>query len=85
MCDQIFVLHHIVEQCQEWRKSLVLIFVDFRRAFDSIHRPSMWKLPKIYGIPNKVIALIKSMFEGSESCVRAGKEHTDWFEIKTSM
>ena len=58
--DHIFVLRHIMEQCEEWRKSLVLNFVDFRKAFDSIHRPSMWKLLKLYGLPNKIIALIKN-------------------------
>ena len=60
-------------------------FVDFRKAFDSIHRPSMWKLLKLYGLPNKIIALIKTMFEGSESCVRVGQEHTDFFEITTGV
>ena len=83
--DYIFVLRHIVEQCEEWRKSLVLNFVDFSKAFDSIHRPSLWKLLKLYGLPNKIVALIKSMFEGSESCVRVGQEHTDWFEITTGV
>ena len=83
--DHIFVLRHIMEQCEEWKKSLVLNFVDFSRAFDSIHRPSMWKLLKLYGIPDKIVALIKVMFEGSESCVRVGQEHTDWFEVTTGV
>ena len=25
------------------------------------------------------------MFQGSESCVRVGQEHTDWFEITTGV
>ena len=63
----------------------MLIFVDFSKTFDSIHRPTMWKLLKLYGIPEKIIALIESMFEGSENCVRVGQEYTDWFEITTGV
>ena len=63
----------------------MLNFVDFTKAFDSIHRPIMWQLQKLYGIPDKIIALIKSMFEGSESCVRVGQEHTDWLKITTGV
>ena len=83
--DHIFVLRHIVEQSDEWKKSLVLNFVDFWRAFDSIQRPSMWMLLKLYGIPNKIIDVIKSTFEGSKSCVRVRQENTDWFEILTGV
>ena len=70
--DHIFVLRHIMEQCEEWRKPLVLNFVDFSKAFDSIRRVSMWKLLKLYGLPIKIISLIKAMSEGSESSVRVG-------------
>ena len=47
----------------------MLNFVDFRKAIDSIHKPSMQKLLKLYDIHNEIVSLIKSMFEGSESCV----------------
>ena len=30
--DHIFVLNHIVEQCEEFRKTVVLNFVNFRKA-----------------------------------------------------
>ena len=83
--DQIFVLRNIVEQCEEWRKSLVLNFVDFRKAFDCIHRPTMWKVLRHYGIPRKIVSLIEALFRGSESCVRVGQEHTDWFGIRTGV
>ena len=83
--DHIFVLRNIVEQCEEWQKSVILNFVDFRKAFDCVHRESMWKILEIYGIPRKFISIIKSMYHGSESCVRVGQEHTDWFTVATGV
>ena len=54
---------------------------NFSRAFDNIHRPSKWSLLKLYGIPDKFVALIKSLFKNSESCVRVEQEQTDCYEI----
>jgi hypothetical protein len=38
--DQIFILRLIVEQSLEWNSSLYIDFIDFEKAFDSIHHPS---------------------------------------------
>jgi len=46
--DHIYVLRHIVKQCEEWRKALALNFVDFRKAFDSVLRASMWKIVEMH-------------------------------------
>ena len=47
--DQIFVLRTIVEQSLEWNSSTYANFIDFQKAFDSIHHLSMWRILKAYG------------------------------------
>ena len=47
--EQIFVLRNIMEQTNEWQASLYLNFVDFEKAFDSIHRESLWIILKECG------------------------------------
>lgn len=32
--DQIFVLHTIIEECEEWKTPLIFNIVDFKKAFD---------------------------------------------------
>ena len=83
--DQIFVLRTIIEECEEWKTPLLLNFIDLKKAFDSIHRPSMWKILEFYGIPSKIIRILASLYEGSESCVRVGAEHTEWFNVDTGV
>lgn len=48
---QIFVLRNILEQANEWNATLYIHFVDFEKAFDSVHRDSLWITMKKYGIP----------------------------------
>ena len=39
--EQIFILRNIIEQVVEWQATLYITFVDFEKAFDSVHRESM--------------------------------------------
>ena len=51
--DQIFVLRNIIEQCTEWQRELYINFVDFQKAFDSIHRESIMENIKIIWYPRQ--------------------------------
>ena len=57
--EQIFALRNIIEQSLEHQKNLVINFIDFKKAFDSVHRPSLWKILKHYGIPARTSASLK--------------------------
>lgn len=47
----IFVLIQKQEQSHEWNSTLYAVFVDFERAFDSLHCESRWNILRHYGIP----------------------------------
>ena len=72
--EQIFVLRNIIEQVIEWNSNLYICFVDFEKAFDSVHRETLWKLLKIYGIPDKPVNMIKAMYRNSKCAVIDGIE-----------
>ena len=48
--DQIFALRNIVEQCIEWNAPNFVNFVDFRKAFDTIHRDTLCAVMRHYGL-----------------------------------
>ena len=45
------------EQSLEHQHDLIINFIDFKKAFDSVHRPSLWKILTYYGIPDRFINL----------------------------
>ena len=57
--EQIFTLRRIIEKCNEFQTPLAIRFIDFTKAFDSIHRPSLWNIMRTYGIPPTVISAIE--------------------------
>ena len=63
--DQIYILRHVLQQYVEFRNPLLMAFVDYEKAFDSVHRPILWKVLRHYGIPQKYVNLVKTMNEHS--------------------
>ena len=37
-----FILRNIIEQVVEWHSTLYITFVDFKKAFDSVHREGVY-------------------------------------------
>ena len=83
--EQIFVLRNIIEQSIEWNSSLYTCFIDFEKAFDSVHRPTLWNIMRNYGIPQKLIEIVKAMYHHSKCAVVDGGRKTDWFEVKSGV
>ena len=53
--EHIFTLQNILEQCNEWQRKICVNFIiDFEKAFDSVHKESLWKI-RHYGIPEKLV------------------------------
>lgn len=80
--DQIITLRNIIEQCTEWQRQLYLNFIDFDKAFDSIHRNSLWRIVRSYGIPQHLIDIIKSFYVNFRC--KVGNSSIE-FDVKTGV
>ena len=84
--DHIFTLRQILEQSHEFNSPVYANFVDFRKAFDSIHRDSFWKILLHYGVPEKLVSVIKLLYtDFSAQVLCDGGELTDPFQVKTGV
>ena len=52
---QILALRRIIEEVKKNNLTAVLCFIDFKKAFDSIHRGTMMKILKAYGVPPNLL------------------------------
>ena len=83
--DQIATLRIIVEQSLEWRTPLYLKFIDYEKAFDSLDRNTLWDVMASYGIPGKIISLVKNTYEGTSCRILHDSGLTEKFSIKTGV
>ena len=61
------------------------MFIDFEKAFDSPHRTSLWKILRHYGIPQKLVNIIQSLFDNFECKVIHNCLLTDLIKINAGV
>ncbi|VDO74779.1 unnamed protein product [Schistosoma margrebowiei] len=83
--DQIETLRIIVEQSIEWNSTLYIIFIDYEKAFDSVDRRTLWKLLRHYGVPEKIVNIIRNSYDGLQCKVVHGGQLTDAFQVSTGV
>ena len=76
---QTLALRRITEEIQIAYKKTSIVFVDFSKAFESINRNVMLHILHIYGLPDKIIARIKTMYDNPDTFVLSPDGATDSF------
>ena len=77
--EQIFTLRNILELYMECQAPNYVNFVDFRQAFDSIIRKTLWVIMQEYGIPSMYINIIRDLYDQRLSYILEGRTKSDWF------
>ena len=65
--DMIFAVRQLQEKCKEQKMDLYMVFIDLTKAYDTVNRVLLWKLLAKYGIPDRLIRIIRSMHEGMKA------------------
>ena len=61
-------------------------FIDLKKAFDSVHRESIWKILRAYGIPHKIVAIIlRTLYEHFKCRVTVEYTLTESFPVKSGV
>lgn len=81
----IFAVRQLQEKCRGQHQDLYLIFVDLKKAFDSVIRDGLWKLLKRAGCPDKLVTILRSFHEGMQARVIDGNQETAPFEVKNGV
>ena len=84
-CDMIFVARQLLEKSREHHESLFTLFVDLRKAYDSVPRQALWKVLFKCGVPPVMLRLIRSFHEGMKAEVRVGDSLSDSFEVQNGL
>ena len=59
----------IIEKAKKNNVSATIVFVDFSKAFNSVHRAIMMQIFKAYEIPNELVNAIQKLYEGKRAKV----------------
>ena len=81
----VLALRRLIEEVKAKNLTSILIFVHFKKAFDSIHRGKMLDILRAYGVNSKIVKAIGIMYENTEAMVRSPDGDTTFFKIITGV
>jgi hypothetical protein len=73
--DHVFCIRQILEKKWEYNEVVHQLFIDFKKAYDSVRREVLYKL----------VMLIKMCLREMYSRVRVGKHLSDMFPIRNGL
>ena len=75
----------MLERKWEYNEEVHQLFIDFKKAYDSVRREVLHKILLEFGIPRKLVRLIKMSLTETYSTVRVGEKVSDRFPIRNGL
>jgi len=72
--DIIFAARQLMEKTREHGDCLFLLFVDLKKAYDSVPRAALWTILEKCGVPLRILGIIRSFREGMHVGVWVGAD-----------
>jgi hypothetical protein len=85
MTDQIFYIRQILEKKWECNGTVHRLFIEFKKAYDSVRREVLYNILIVFGIPRKLVGLIKMCLNETYSTEHIGKLQSDKFPIQNGL
>ena len=83
--SQILTIRRILEGVRAKNQQAAILFIDFTKAFDSIHRGKMEQILLAYGLSEEIVAAIMMLYRNTKVKVRSPDGDTDYFDIVTGV
>jgi predicted alpha/beta-fold hydrolase len=83
--DQIFILKQIFQKMWEFDREVHVLFIDFKKAYDCIHRESLLNVLRQFKLPQKLINLIKANILHTEIKIKVGNIVSQGIPVSTGL
>jgi hypothetical protein len=83
--NHIFCIRQILEKKFKHNEAVHQLFIDFKKAYDSVRREALYNILIECGIPKKLVRLIKMCLTETYSRVRVVKNLPEIFPIRNGL
>ena len=75
----------MLEKKWEYNEAVHQLFIDFKKAYDSVRSTVLYNILIEFGIPMKLVRLIKIGLKETHSRVWVGKHFSNTFPVKNGL
>ena len=80
--DMLFAIQRLHELARKKSTAVFACFVDLTKAYDSVDRDLLWDVLGRFGVPPKMLAVIRHFHEGMRARVRTDDgQYSEWFGV----
>ena len=83
--DMNFVVRQLAVKAFGHRAMQFLVFVDLRKAYDSVPCEALWLALRRLGVPKVLVDIVKSFHDGMDATIRIDGEMLDSSEVKNGL
>ncbi|CAB1097278.1 unnamed protein product [Ectocarpus sp. CCAP 1310/34] len=80
--DMLFAIQRLHELARKKSTAVFACFVELTKAYDSVDRDLLWDVLRRFGVPPKMLAVIRHFHEGMRARVRTDDgQYSEWFDV----
>ena len=83
--QHVLALRRLIKGCQTKQVNLVVTFIDFKKAFDSIRWAALDNILSAYGIPPKLRKAVMALYYGAKVVVTTTDGEADPFDLSAGV
>ena len=83
--EQIYNLRILCEKYLQHQQDLYHVFIDSKKAFDTVWHAALWATMKKYNISANLIQVIKNLYNKATSAVLFNSSMGDWFRTTVGV
>ena len=81
----ILALRRLIERIESHNRQAIIIYVDFKKAFDSVYRKMLLKTLKASDTPPRLLKAIAKIYENTKAKEIIPDGKTDFFKVKAGV
>ena len=82
---QILALRRVIEEARTRQANLIVVFIDFKKAFDSVARGALSLVLRAYNVPQQLVSAIMAMYQGTRAAVATPDGPSDLFDTSSGV
>ena len=83
--DNIIILYECKEEAYRRKKQLIVISIDYKKAYDSVNRNEIVKVLNFYKVDKNIIDFIVQIYDEDTTCMKIRDDLKIFFEINNGI